>query len=245
MRSSAATRSSSGSLDPGRRFWKDAGRRSSASSALRASGKAGFWRSSRATSARTPMCTGGDAYRTAKASPTGRSRRSSSRQPGSSRATTATRSSGSWTASSTLPTHDLDALRTIAAALSNVIGIPMTPRGTYAAGEIAQGRAALGTAKRGSAPRRPPPDRLRVRGPALGGADTDRAAQLPGCIERRHASARDLDGSAGILQADPGFANGAGSRRQELDVLPRGAGKRLLTELIGTPRWRSPRSPRR
>jgi class 3 adenylate cyclase/tetratricopeptide (TPR) repeat protein len=38
----------------------------------------------------------------------------------------------------TLDTEDVDELRTIAAALSNLIGIPTTPRGTYAAGDISQ-----------------------------------------------------------------------------------------------------------
>jgi predicted ATPase/class 3 adenylate cyclase len=37
-----------------------------------------------------------------------------------------------------LPTNDLDELRTIAAALSNLIGIPTTPRGTYVTSEISQ-----------------------------------------------------------------------------------------------------------
>jgi tetratricopeptide (TPR) repeat protein len=37
-----------------------------------------------------------------------------------------------------LATEDVDELRTIAAALSNLIGIPTTPRGTYAAGDISQ-----------------------------------------------------------------------------------------------------------
>jgi class 3 adenylate cyclase/tetratricopeptide (TPR) repeat protein len=40
---------------------------------------------------------------------------------------------------STLGTDDLDELRTIAAGLSNLTGIPTTPRGTYAAGDISQG----------------------------------------------------------------------------------------------------------
>ena len=38
----------------------------------------------------------------------------------------------------TLPTSDLDELRTIASALSNLIGIPTTPRGTYVTSEISQ-----------------------------------------------------------------------------------------------------------
>ena len=37
-----------------------------------------------------------------------------------------------------LPTDDLDELRTIASALSNLIGIPTTPRGTYVTSEISQ-----------------------------------------------------------------------------------------------------------
>jgi class 3 adenylate cyclase/tetratricopeptide (TPR) repeat protein len=37
-----------------------------------------------------------------------------------------------------LPTKDVDELRTIASALSNLIGIPTTPRGTYATSEISQ-----------------------------------------------------------------------------------------------------------
>ncbi len=40
--------------------------------------------------------------------------------------------------SSRSPTDDLDELRTIASALSNLIGIPTTPRGTYATSEISQ-----------------------------------------------------------------------------------------------------------
>ena len=112
------------------------------------SARAAFWRSSRGRSRRGRRCPlGAMPARTAKASPTGRSRRSSSRPPGSSRATTATRSSRSSTASSTtLPTQDLDALRTIAAALSNVIGIPTTPRGHLRRRRDRTGRAALGTA---------------------------------------------------------------------------------------------------
>src|SRR5947207_4732249 len=38
----------------------------------------------------------------------------------------------------TLGTEDLDELRTIASALSNLIGIPTTPRGTYTTSEISQ-----------------------------------------------------------------------------------------------------------
>ena len=37
-----------------------------------------------------------------------------------------------------LPTQDQDQLRTIAAALANLVGVPRTPQGTYAAAEISQ-----------------------------------------------------------------------------------------------------------
>ena len=37
-----------------------------------------------------------------------------------------------------LPTTDVDQLRTIASALSNLVGAPTTPRGTYATTEISQ-----------------------------------------------------------------------------------------------------------
>ena len=53
----------------------------------------------------------------------------------------------------TLPTDDLDELRTIAAALSNLIGIPTTPRGTYAAGEISQGELHWGIRRTAAAAR--------------------------------------------------------------------------------------------
>src|SRR2546423_4826102 len=44
----------------------------------------------------------------------------------------------------TLPTDDLDELRTIPSALSNLIRIPTTPRGTYATSEISQAELPLG-----------------------------------------------------------------------------------------------------
>ena len=114
-----------------------------------------------------------------------------------------------------LPTQDLDDLRTIAAALSNVIGIPMTPRGTYAAGEIAQAELHWGlrSAAQLLAARRPTVfvfEDLHWAEPTL--------IELLNYLvasERRHASARDLTARPEFLQADPGFANGAGSRRQE------------------------------
>jgi class 3 adenylate cyclase/tetratricopeptide (TPR) repeat protein len=38
-----------------------------------------------------------------------------------------------------LPTHDADELQTIATALSNLLALPVTPRGTYLAGQISKG----------------------------------------------------------------------------------------------------------
>jgi len=134
-----------------------------------------------------------------------------------------------------LPTQDLDALRTIAAALSNVIGIPMTPRGTYAAGEIAQAELHWGL--------RSAAQLLAARRPTVFVFEDLHWAE-PTLIELLNSLVTSREDTPLLaiwtarpefLQADPGFANGPGSRRQELDVLPRGAGKRLLIELIGDP----------
>ena len=119
---------------------EDAGRRSSASSARRASGRAVCSQSSASASA------SGAGVHWGRCLPYGEGitywpvTEIVKSAAGSCRATTAPRSSRSSTAFiDGLPTDDPDELRTIAAALSNVIGIPMTPRGTYTAGEIAQG----------------------------------------------------------------------------------------------------------
>jgi len=132
-----------------------------------------------------------------------------------------------------LPTNDLDELRTIAAALSNVIGIPMTPRGTYAAGEIAQAELHWGLRRTAQ---------LLAAGRPTVFVFEDLHWAEPTLIELLHqlvASQQDTPLLAiwtarpEFLEADPTFANGAGSRREELAVLPREAGKRLLSELTG------------
>ena len=109
------------------------------SSGRPASVRAGCCTSSSDNSKDAVTSTGDSASRTERASPTGRLRRSSSRRRASSRATTARRlRRGSTTFLESLPSDDRDELRTIASALSNLIGIPTTPRGTYTTSEISQ-----------------------------------------------------------------------------------------------------------
>jgi predicted ATPase/class 3 adenylate cyclase len=132
-----------------------------------------------------------------------------------------------------LPTQDSDELRTIAAALSNVMGIPMTPRGTYAAGEIAQAELHWGL-------RRTAQLLAAIRPTVLVFEDLHWAE--PTLIELLHHLVASQEGTPLLviwtarpefLQADPAFANGPGSRREELEVLPREAGRQLLSELTG------------
>ena len=114
-------------------------------------------------------------------------RRSSRVPPASFRATTARRwpRSSARCSTDSAPTN-ADELRTIAAALSNLIGVPTTPRGTYTATEISQTelhwgiRRVLQLLARGTAA---PADR---RGSPLGRADAARAdrATSPGQISR-------------------------------------------------------------
>lgn len=132
-----------------------------------------------------------------------------------------------------LPTQDPDELRTIAAALSNVIGIPMTPRGTYAAGEIAQAELHWGLRRTAQllAARRPTVfvfEDLHWAEPTL--------IELLAYLADPHEGAPLLaiwTARPEFLRADPAFAGGAGSRRAELEVLAMEAGTQLLSELIG------------
>ena len=133
-----------------------------------------------------------------------------------------------------LPTNDPDELRTIAAALSNVIGIPMTPRGTYAAGEIAQGELHWGIRRAAQLLALDRPTVLVFED--LHWAEPTLIELLEHIVGERtpRSAANHLDRSTRI---PPGssreFAVGAGERRIELEVLPAEAGTQLLGELIG------------
>ena len=132
-----------------------------------------------------------------------------------------------------LPTQDPDELRTIAAALANVLGIPMTPRGTYAAGEIAQAELHWGLRRTAHL--------LAVRQPTVFVFEDMHWAE-PTFIELLQYLTTPGDGTPLLavrtarpefLEADAAFAGGVGSQRVQLDVLPPRAGTALLSELIG------------
>jgi predicted ATPase len=132
-----------------------------------------------------------------------------------------------------LPTQDPDELRTIAAALSNVIGIPTTPRGTYAAGEIAQAELHWGLRRTMQlvAGRRPTVivfEDLHWAEPTLIELVDYLVTPREGIPLLALWTARPE-----FLETDREFANGRGSRRAELEVLPLAAGTRLLGDLIG------------
>jgi class 3 adenylate cyclase/tetratricopeptide (TPR) repeat protein len=132
-----------------------------------------------------------------------------------------------------LPTQDPDELRTIAAALSNVIGIPTTPRGTYAAGEIAQAELHWGLRRTMQlvAGRRPTVivfEDLHWAEPTLIELVDYLVTTREGIPLLALWTARPE-----FLETDREFANGRGSRRAELEVLPLAAGTRLLGDLIG------------
>ena len=131
-----------------------------------------------------------------------------------------------------MPTNNTDELRTIAAALSNVIGIPVTPRGTYATTEIAQGELHWGIRRAAQllALDRPTVllfEDLHWAEPTL--------IELLEYIVAEHTDAPLLL----IWTARPEFADqtefagGAGRRRLELEVLPAAASTELLGALIG------------
>jgi class 3 adenylate cyclase/tetratricopeptide (TPR) repeat protein len=132
-----------------------------------------------------------------------------------------------------LPTQDPDELRTIAAALSNVIGIPTTPRGTYAAGEIAQAELHWGLRRTAQL--------LASDRPTVFVFEDLHWAE-PTLIELLEYLADGHEGTPLLViwtarpefvQSDAAFAAGAGATRAELEVLPAEAATRLLSELIG------------
>jgi class 3 adenylate cyclase/tetratricopeptide (TPR) repeat protein len=132
-----------------------------------------------------------------------------------------------------LPTNDADELRTVAAALSNVIGIPMTPRGTYEAGEIAQGELHWGIRRAAQLLALDRPTVLVFED--LHWAEPTLIELLEHIVgERTHAPLLIIwTARPEFLHAQREFAVRAGERRIELEVLPAEAGTQLLGELIG------------
>jgi class 3 adenylate cyclase/tetratricopeptide (TPR) repeat protein len=133
-----------------------------------------------------------------------------------------------------LATDDADELRTIAAALSNLIGIPTTPRGTYTVGEISQGELHWGI-------RRTMQLLAATQPTALVFEDLHWAE--PTLLELiAYIVADDADAPLALVcsarpdLADvlPGFLGTEGRRRTiELDTLERRQAVALLTDLLG------------
>jgi class 3 adenylate cyclase/tetratricopeptide (TPR) repeat protein len=133
-----------------------------------------------------------------------------------------------------LGTDDLDELRTIASALSNLIGIPTTPRGTYTASEISQGELHWGIRRTMQLLAAQQPTAFVVED--LHWAEPT-LLELIGYILGDDAEAPlVLVGSARPDLADvaPGFLGTEGRRRTiELDTLQRDQAVALLTNLLG------------
>ena len=133
-----------------------------------------------------------------------------------------------------LGTDDLDELRTIAAALSNLIGIPTTPRGTYTASEISQAELHWGI-------RRTMQLLAAERPTALVFEDLHWAEptllELIGYIVADEADAPLVlvcTARPDLADVAPGFLGNAGRRRTiELDTLRREQAVALLTDLLG------------
>jgi class 3 adenylate cyclase/tetratricopeptide (TPR) repeat protein len=134
----------------------------------------------------------------------------------------------------TLGTDDADELRTIAAALSNLIGIPTTPRGTYAVGEISQSELHWGI-------RRTMQLLAAAHPTALVFEDLHWAE--PTLLELiAYIAADDTDAPLALVcsarpdlaEVLPGFLGTGGRRRTiELDTLERQQAVALLTDLLG------------
>jgi predicted ATPase/class 3 adenylate cyclase len=133
-----------------------------------------------------------------------------------------------------LPTDDPDELRTVAAAVSNVLGIPRTPRGTYASLELSRAELHWGIRRafQALARRRPlvlvledvhwaEPTLLELVEQLLDGGDD--APLLVAWTARPE-----------LAETHPGFLGGSErGARLELDALPATAGEELLASLLG------------
>jgi predicted ATPase/class 3 adenylate cyclase len=133
-----------------------------------------------------------------------------------------------------LTTDDLDELRTMAAAVSNLAGVETTPRGTYSAAQITQAELHWGVRRLFHllAAQRPlvlvfedlhwaEPTLLELIRFLTG--DVAEAPLLLVCTTRPE-----------LADTDPRFLTGDGGRMTiELDALPAEAGQALLTQLLG------------
>ncbi len=132
-----------------------------------------------------------------------------------------------------LPTHDRDELRTIAAALSNVIGIPTTPRGTHAAAEIAQAELHWGIRRAAQLLTRQRPTVLVLED--LHWAEPTLLELIEYIVSDRSEAPLLLIVTArpDIAETDPAFAERVGGQWIDLEVLPAAASAELLRGLVG------------
>ena len=134
----------------------------------------------------------------------------------------------------TLATEDLDELRTIAAGLSNLTGIPTTPRGTYAAAQISQGELHWGLRRMLQLLASEEPTALILE---------DLHWAEPTLLELiAYIVAGEDDAPLAIVcstrpelnETAPGFLNADGRRQKlELDTLDRNTAAALLADLLG------------
>jgi class 3 adenylate cyclase/tetratricopeptide (TPR) repeat protein len=134
-----------------------------------------------------------------------------------------------------LPSEDLDELRTIASALSNLIGIPTTPRGTYATSEISQAELHWGIRRTLQLLAEAQPTAVVIEDLhwseqtfleliSYVAADDAHAPIVVICTTRPE-----------IDDVAPGFLSSEGRRTVELQTLGREQAAALLTDLTGDP----------
>jgi predicted ATPase/class 3 adenylate cyclase len=136
----------------------------------------------------------------------------------------------------TLATDDLDELRTIAAALSNLIGIPTTPRGTYATAEISQGELHWGVRRMLQLLASQEPTALIVED--LHWAEPTLLDLIAYIAADETASPLAIVCSTRpeLAETSPGFLGTDGRRRTiELDTLDGEQAVALLADLLGDP----------
>jgi class 3 adenylate cyclase/tetratricopeptide (TPR) repeat protein len=137
----------------------------------------------------------------------------------------------------TLPTDDLDELRTIAAALSNLIGSPTTPHGTYAAAEISQGELHWGIRRMLQLLASQEPTALILEDlhwaePTL----LELIAYIIATDDTESRLAIVCSTRPELAETSPGFLGTDGRRRTiELGTLDREQAAALLTDLLGDP----------
>jgi class 3 adenylate cyclase/tetratricopeptide (TPR) repeat protein len=135
-----------------------------------------------------------------------------------------------------LPTQDLDELRTIASALSNLIGIPTTPRGTYTTSAISQAELHWGIRRALQLLAAEQPTAVVIE---------DLHWAEPTLLELiSYLAADDIDAPLVLVcsarpdldDVSPGFLSSNGHRRTvELHTLGSEQAAALLTELTGDP----------